>query len=171
MKFVLLTVLLTLLAAGSGFAQSDYAEFQRILNTKCTQCHTRERIEAAMRRGDNFDLILNKMLRFGAKISPHEQQVLGVFWSSGRTAPISSAGTVEEGKTVSSDPLGEYRAILERRCTGCHSLDRVEKAMQEGRSVDDLVDMMRKRGAVITEQEKSVLGTFWGQPFKKQAPQ
>jgi len=162
---VLMTALM--LTAVCAFAQSDTAEVQRIIQKHCAQCHTSERLEQAMLRGDNFDEIMSKMIRLGAKIDSKEQEVLGVFWT-GQQSPISSDSS--KGKTVASDPLGEYRAVLERRCTGCHSLDIVEKAMMEGRSLDELVVMMRQRGAVVTSQEKNVLDTFWGSPFKVDLP-
>jgi mono/diheme cytochrome c family protein len=161
-SIVLMTALM--LTAVTVFAQVDIAEVQSIIQNNCTQCHTPERLKQAMRRGDNFDEIMTKMIRLGARIDSKEREVLGIFWT-GQKSPIDSVSP--KGKTVASDPLGEYRAILQRRCTGCHSLDIVEKAMMDGRSVDELVVMMRKRGAVVTVQEKSVLDAFWGSPFKE----
>ncbi len=149
---------------GAAFAEPDFVEFQRILDQSCSKCHTRERIEQAMQSGKDFNLILKKMLQFGAQLSPKEQQVLGVFWQA---PAVQADSTPKVGPTVTSDPLGEYRAVLERRCTGCHSLERVEEAMMAGRSIEDLVEMMRQRGAIITESEQKVLGTFWGEPLKK----
>ena len=164
MKSSFLLGLILALCVGSGYAvEGDFVQFQKILDDKCGQCHTRGRIEDAMQRGENLDEILQKMIRFGGRISEQEQQVLGVFWRAGETsAPV----TMPSGSTVTEDPLGEFRAVLESRCTGCHNLDRVEEAMMQGRSIDDLVEMMRKRGAVITEADKDVLGTFWGNPLK-----
>jgi len=165
---VLPVVLLALiLVGGNVFADSDFIEFQRILNTKCSQCHPRARIEKAMQQGENFELILNKMLRFGAKLTSREQDVLGIFWSGGLSGTPEPSPPVEP---IFKDPLGEYRAVIESRCTGCHSLERVEKAMLEGRSLDELIEMMRQRGAIISQSEQKVLGTFWGQPFKAKLP-
>ena len=163
-----LMIFWVLTTAAGASARIDDAEAQRIIQDRCTQCHTSERLTLAMQRGDNFDEIMTKMIRLGARIDSKEQEVLGIFWSAQQ-----SAGNDDPSKdqAVASDPLGEYRAILERRCTGCHSLDIVEKAMQEGRSVDELVEMMRQRGAIVTPQEKSVLKTFWGSPFKPELPQ
>ncbi len=166
-KGLLAAVAVVFCCAGAVYADRDYLEFQRILDQNCSKCHTRERIEQAMQSGRDFDQVRKKMLRFGAQLSPNEQQVLGVFWTAEQKQPSLSA---EAGPTVSSDPLGEYRAVLERRCTGCHGLERVEEAMMAGRSIDDLVEMMRQRGAIITESEEKVLGTFWGEPLKKKQP-
>jgi len=167
MRSIFLSALLAvLLAGGSVFAQGDYVEFQRILDTKCSRCHTRARIEQAMQRGENFDEIMAKMVRLGAKLSNKERQVLGVFWAG---APRTPAAMGPKEKPIAEDPLGEYRAVLENRCTRCHSLDRVEEAMKKGRSLDDLLEMMEKRGAIVSEADKSVLGTFWGQPFRQKS--
>ena len=145
MLFALLLSSLTSLAQ-----QGDFVEFQRILDEKCSKCHTRVRIEQAMQRGDDLDQILKKMIRFGAQLSEKEQQVLGVFWrenpETGQPAQISRP-------SATTDPLGEYRSILESRCTRCHRLERVEEAMRAGRSIDDLIEMMRQRGAIVTESE------------------
>jgi mono/diheme cytochrome c family protein len=107
------------------------------------------------------------MLRFGAKLSGKERQVLGVFWSGAPRSPAADPVKPARGQ----DPLAEYRAVLNSRCTGCHSLERVEKAMGEGRPLEELVEMMRQRGAIVTESEKNVLGTFWGEPFKPKPPE
>ena len=157
-----------MLIAVCAFAQIDTAEVQHIIQQRCTECHTPERLKQAMERGDNFEEIMTKMIRLGLKIDSKEQEVLGVFWAEQKSLSRTDSVT---GEIVTSGPLDEYRAVLERRCTGCHSLDIVEKAMQEGRSVDDLVVMMRQRGAVVTLQEKSVLDTFWGSPFKVKRPE
>ena len=161
-RYIALLIVL-ILTTVNAYARIDGAEAQRIIEDRCTQCHTSERLEVAMQRGDNFAEIMTKMIRLGARIDRNEQEVLGIFWSGQQR---QNTGVISQGQTVVSDPLGGYRAVLERRCTGCHSLDIVEKAMQEGRSLDDLVVMMRQRGAVVTLQEKSVLDTFWGSPFR-----
>ena len=166
-KTIVLTIALMLTAVCAA-ARIDTAEGQRIIQQRCTQCHTPERLHQAMQRGDHFDEIMIKMIRLGARIERKEQEVLGIFWTD-RQSPISRERS--RGETIASDPLVEYRAVLQRRCTGCHSLDIVEKVMMEGRSIDELVEMMRQRGAVVTIQEKSVLDTFWGSPFKVKVPE
>ena len=162
-KLILTVCLVTLLSCGAAFARnSDFIEFQQILDTKCSQCHPRARIEQAIERGENFEEIITKMIRLGAKLSSHEQQVLGVFWRSEESDSVKASAAV-----ASQDPLGEFRAVLESRCTGCHSLERIEAAMAQGQSLDDLVEMMRKRGAIVTEADAKALAPFWGSPYKE----
>lgn len=144
-------------------AEGDFVQFQRVLDNNCSKCHTRTRIEEAMRTGANREEIVQKMIRFGARLTSREQQVLGIFWE---TSEESKSAPEPTDGTVAADPLGEFRAVLESRCVGCHSLERVEAAMMQGRSIDDLIEMMRKRGAIVTPADKEVLGTFWGEPLK-----
>ncbi len=162
MKKLWLGILLLSCFAGNLFAaEATLAEFQQIIDDKCSQCHTRLRIEDAIQQGADMDMIIAKMIRMGAQLSQHEQQVLGVFWTSVQVSTQAVA---------TDDPLREYRSVLETRCTGCHSLEIVEKAMRAGPSIDDLVELMRKRGAVIPAADKKVLGTFWGNPLKSETP-
>ena len=132
MKLFVMFVLAAALLVGSHvFARTELAEWRQIIEQRCSQCHTPQRIEQAILKGENFDEIIAKMIRLGAKLDSREQDVLGVFWSARQT---STEPLIAEGKTVSGDPLGEYRAVLESRCTGCHTLEPVEAAMLEGRS-------------------------------------
>jgi len=160
MKNMIYVLPLLFFSATSLFAaEFEYADFQRILDQKCTQCHTRQRIDEAIRQGNDREAIISKMIHFGARLSEQEQKVMGVFW----TAPKEPKPVL--GRT--EDPLRQYRTVLQQRCTGCHSLEIVEKAMAQGRSIDQLVEEMRRRGAIITPADKSVLGTFWGNPLKE----
>ena len=145
--------------------EGSYVQFQQILDNKCSQCHTRLRIEEAIQQGADMDAIIAKMIRLGAKLDEQERQVMGVFWAQGSEFKAS----LPEGTGAVDDPLREYRAVLENRCTTCHSLVIVEKAMAEGRSINELIDLMRQRGAIIPKADKSVLGTFWGNPLKDEA--
>lgn len=165
MKKLLLVALLgtVICSAGAVAADGDFLEYQQILNSKCSQCHPRGRIDQAIASGADFNTVIEKMIRAGARISDQEQQVLGVFWRSEK----SVSGATSKEKSVASDPLGEYRAVLASRCTGCHNLGRVEAAMLEGRSLKDLVEMMRKRGAIVTESDYNALAPFWGSPYKE----
>jgi len=77
--FIALTLLLgttPLLAAESV----NQEEFDQIINEQCVKCHTRDRIDQAIRNGDNVEAILEKMLRFGVKLNERDRNVLGTFW-------------------------------------------------------------------------------------------
>ena len=63
--------------------------------------------------------------------------------------------------------VGEYRKIIERRCTSCHEADRIAQAMAEGRNIGEILNKMQKMGAELTPRDKNVLGIFWGSPLKE----
>ena len=160
---VVLGLFLALCLFGTVNAEEGiYVQYQQVLDSKCSKCHTRLRIEEAIEQGADMNAIIAKMIHFGADISTQEQEVMGVFWRAGK-----DAAAPEMKRSSSPDPLREYRAVLQQRCTGCHSLEIVDKAMAEGRDINDLIELMAQRGAVIPEADRGVLGTFWGNPLKE----
>lgn len=165
-KLLLMTAVLAFCCAPSFAAEKaaetiDYVEFQKILDTKCSKCHTRSRIEEAMAQGKAFKPIQEQMSKLGVALSDRERDVMGVFWMENTPNPKSLA--VPQKK---DDPLAEYRSVLEARCTGCHSLERVEQAMRGKQSFEALAEMMIKRGAVLSKADHKVLGVFWGEPLR-----
>lgn len=62
---------------------------------------------------------------------------------------------------------GEFERVIDRRCTVCHSRARIETALGAQRPLQPLQQKMIEQGAVLSERDKSVLGTFWGTPMKR----
>ncbi len=166
-KQLLLATLIMFIWSVPVFAEQDYVKFQNILNTTCSKCHSLVRVERAMQQSEDLTPIIEKMAQQGAVISETEQQVLGIFWKGHPAVPEQP----QRSSAAADDPLNEYRAILEKRCSGCHSMDRVEAAMEQLRSLEELLEMMRQRGAIVTESEQKVLGVFWYDRPKKEQPQ
>ncbi|MDT8421524.1 MAG: hypothetical protein RQ754_13925 [Desulfuromonadales bacterium] len=163
--FFVLAVLLVVWVP-SAFAEepavnADFIEFQKLLDTQCSKCHTRARIEQAMAEGRAFPPIAERMADHGAVLNDRERDVMGVFWMENSPQPATPVMPL-----LKDDPLGEYRAVIQSRCTGCHDLARIEQALSENRSFETLAKMMLERGAVLTEADYKVLGTFWGEPLK-----
>ena len=59
----------------------------------------------------------------------------------------------------------EFQSTIENRCTICHTRGRVDRALQE-EDLDVLLQRMIERGAIISERDRNVRGTFWGSPLK-----
>lgn len=94
-RWLLPTTLLTLLLAGTAQADSasqihdphrlpDNAEFQKTIEARCTICHTRERVDAAMGEGQDLDALLQEMIERGAILNEKDKSVLGTFWGPPR---------------------------------------------------------------------------------------
>lgn len=81
-KLAGLVMILALVATTAFAAEPKISkqEFDKIINTKCVACHTRDRIDAAIKSGKNLDEIIEKMIRFGAKLNERDRSVLGTFW-------------------------------------------------------------------------------------------
>jgi len=64
-----------------------------------------------------------------------------------------------------------FQEIVESRCTICHTRERVDAAIRSQADLDALLRRMIERGAIISERDHKVLGTFWGSPLKGETPQ
>ena len=60
----------------------------------------------------------------------------------------------------------EFQETIESRCTICHTRGRVDQAIQNDADLDELLQRMIERGAILSEKDQKVLGTFWGSPLK-----
>lgn len=64
----------------------------------------------------------------------------------------------------------EFQDTIENRCTICHTRGRVDRALGQEEDLDVLLQRMIERGAIISERDRNVLGTFWGSPLKAEEP-
>ena len=64
----------------------------------------------------------------------------------------------------------EFQSTIENRCTICHTRGRVDRALGQEEDLDVLLQRMIERGAIISERDRNVLGTFWGSPLKEEQP-
>jgi hypothetical protein len=64
----------------------------------------------------------------------------------------------------------EFQSTIEARCTICHTRDRVDEAISQQADLDVLMQRMIERGAILSEHDQNVLGTFWGSPLKGESP-
>ena len=60
----------------------------------------------------------------------------------------------------------EFQETIESRCTICHTRGRVDEAIQKDAELDELLQRMIERGAILSDRDQKVLGTFWGSPMK-----
>jgi hypothetical protein len=65
--------------------------------------------------------------------------------------------------------LGEFQQVIDTKCTVCHTRERVDVAIRERRNLEKIEQQMLERGAVLSERDRKVLGTFWGSPLKEPA--
>jgi hypothetical protein len=102
----LLVLVLLLFPAIPGLAQQpenlgahrfgSMEEFQRVIDTKCTVCHTRERVDIAIRNRKNLEEIEKSMISRGAALSKRDKRVLGTFWGD----PLKKEKRTVPGETL-----------------------------------------------------------------------
>jgi uncharacterized membrane protein len=159
-KFFLIVLLLSVYASVAwAEASPDFIEFQKVIDDQCSRCHSRTRVDQAMKEHRDMLEIQQRMLKHGAELNTRQQQVLGVFF---RGNGVSD----KQPSSKKADPLAEYRSVVELRCTGCHGLEIVEQAMRQKRGFADLSQLMIKRGAVLNDKDMKVIQTFWGEPLR-----
>lgn len=61
-----------------------------------------------------------------------------------------------------------FQSTIEARCTICHTRERVDEAIGQQQDLEALLQRMIERGAILSESDKKVLGTFWGSPLKEE---
>jgi hypothetical protein len=83
------------------------------------------------------------------------------------TAPAFTTEAVENLGAHRIRGMDEFQRVIETRCTVCHSRERVDVAIKEQQDREKIEQRMLERGAVLTERDKQVLGTFWGNPLKE----
>jgi len=85
-------------------------------------------------------------------------------------APAFAAVAVEELGAHRLGTMDEFQQVIDTRCTICHTRERVDVAIKKRQDLEKLEKSMLERGAVLSEKDKQVLGTFWGSPLKESAP-
>ena len=66
----------------------DFKHAQSIISSKCTTCHTKEKIDIAFSMGKDMSKIQSEMERRGAKLNIKEREVLGIYWK--QATPLRS---------------------------------------------------------------------------------
>lgn len=87
-----------------------------------------------------------------------------------------AAGLIQAGPALAVSPAvhdvhrlqksDEFQQTIEKRCAICHTRERVDAALAEQADLEALMQRMIERGAILSEGDKKVLGTFWGSPLK-----
>jgi len=160
MKGLFLALTMVILGtAAQAAAQTDFSAFNDVIERRCTLCHDRQRIDQALSEKKDFGEIVELMIKRGAVLSEREKEVLGTF----RGNPLKVEAPISEVPAT----YAEFQHIINRRCTLCHSRERIDEAIEKGLEYQSIEAMMLQRGAVLTRRDREVLGTFWGQPLKK----
>jgi hypothetical protein len=91
-------------------------------------------------------------------------------WAVLAGAPAGAAVSAVPGDVNRLEGGATFQEIIESRCTICHTRERVDAAIRSQADLDALLRRMSERGAIVSERDHKVLGTFWGSPLKNDGP-
>lgn len=67
------------------------------------------------------------------------------------------------GAAESTDADSTASNVIKKKCTGCHGEDRINAAFKAGRNMKAVQREMEKKGAKLSDQDKSTLDFYWKQ--------
>lgn len=74
---------------------------------------------------------------------------------------VLGGATLAFGAAENKDAEKKAQAVIAKRCTGCHGAERVNAAYKAGRDMNAIEQEMEKKGAKLTDKEKSTLDFYW----------
>ena len=86
--------------------------------------------------------------------------ILGVFSFS---AIVHAAEVNGDLGNVIGGNAKKAHGIIEKKCTSCHSKDKIDVALSSGKDMNAIQKDMEKRGVKLNSNESEVLGIFWKQ--------
>jgi len=57
--------------------------------------------------------------------------------------------------------------VIEEKCLVCHNRQRIDAAAKEQRDMENILRRMEQKGVTLTEQDRRVMGHFWGKKMLK----
>jgi hypothetical protein len=57
--------------------------------------------------------------------------------------------------------------VIEEKCLVCHNRQRIDAAAKEQRDMENILRRMEQKGVTLTEQDRRVMGHFWGKKLFK----
>ena len=132
--------LLVLAAVGPAAAQERGAD---LIQATCVACHGDDLIRQQRLTRDGWSRELDKMIGWGAVVTPEERPLLLNALTGAR--PTRTAG----------DPAATV--LLESRCQACHDLRMIDQQRLDAAGWTREIDRMIAWGAVVTTAEKAAL--------------
>ena len=146
--------LMSLLVRGAGAAADISVPPTRqnagadLIKTKCMVCHGDDVIRQQRLTRDGWSRELDKMIAWGAAVTPQERPLL--------LDALTSAGRGEQ--PAAPDPAAA--ALLETRCQVCHDLRMIDQQRLDAAGWMREIDKMVAWGAVVTPSEKAALAAL-----------
>jgi cytochrome c5 len=126
-----------------------------VLNKRCISCHDADIISSQKLSLTGWTRSVDKMVRWGATISPEEREILQPYLAQ-HFAPRPVASHAGTGSpTVTSAEVGA--ATYKRVCLTCHDADIIEQQRLTPTGWTRSVEKMMRWGAAVSDAEKQPL--------------
>ena len=126
-----------------------------VLNQRCLSCHEADLITAQKLSLTGWTRSVDKMVRWGATITPEERDVLQPYLAQHFAArPVASHPSTEAGAAT-------YRRV----CVTCHEADIVEQQKLTPTGWTRSVEKMMRWGAAVSDAEKQPLVDYLAARF------
>jgi hypothetical protein len=85
-------------------------------------------------------------------------------------APCASLPALAQQDVRGVANLTPELRVIDEKCLKCHNRTRIDEAVQEKKDIDKVLSSMEKKGVVLTDKDRSVIGHFWRQKLFKKGP-
>lgn len=118
-------------------------------------CHTTERIQNSTKTRDEWEDTVKRMIGKGANLNSDEKDAVITYLA-------------ETFKTNVPPALGlDGAALVQERCTVCHSTERIQNSSKTRDEWEDTVKRMIGKGANLTSDEKDIVINYLAETYKK----
>lgn len=118
-----------------------------VLKRRCVSCHESDIISSQKLTLTGWTRSVDKMVRWGASITPEEREVLQPYLAQHfAPRPVASHGTTESGEAT-------YRRV----CLACHEADIIQQQRLTPTGWTRSVEKMMRWGAAVSDADKQPL--------------
>ena len=136
-----------------------------LMKARCLSCHESDIITSQKLSAAGWTNSVNKMVRWGAQVTPEERDVLVPYLAAHfTTRPVASHANTGTGlPTVASAQVGE--ATYKRACLTCHDADIISQQKLTKTGWTNSVNKMIRWGATVPEADKEPLIDYLAAQF------
>ena len=134
-----------------------------VMNRRCLSCHESDIISAQKLTLTGWTRSVDKMVRWGATITPQEREVLQPYLAQ-HFAPRPAASHAASGLPAEASAKAGA-AIFKRVCLTCHEADIVEQQKLTPTGWTRSVEKMMRWGAQVRDAEKQPLVDYLAARF------
>jgi cytochrome c5 len=122
---------------------------------RCTVCHSAERIQNSTKTRDEWEDTVKRMIGKGANLNSDEKDAVITYLAETYKTNVSPAAGLDGA------------ALVQERCTVCHSTERIQAATKTKDEWTSTVNRMIGKGANLNADEKTAVINYLAETYKK----